>query len=129
VARIHRGITLMMAVGAGLLALLAAAIIVKKGPDIVGFVLAAVCALIAFGFWKDWRWLCRTVAGLLLLGALVMPLGVFSPFSAGDYAAAGREPPSTAGTLAWLIPAEIALLLLAFTLDWRPNVKPAPKPG
>ena len=59
----------------------------------------------------------RLIAACLLLVAIILPAGLFSPFTAGDYLAAGETPPTIAETLMWLLPLEIVLLALVFVID------------
>ncbi len=63
------------------------------------------------------RFVRRLVAAFLLFGAIMVPLGVFSPFTAGDYLAMGESPPTVSETLVWLLPLEIVLLLLVYLID------------
>jgi hypothetical protein len=61
----------------------------------------------------------RLTALVLLLSALVLPIGIFNPFTAGDYLTAGKAPPSIAITLMWLIPVEVVLLITAYVIDQK----------
>ena len=61
----------------------------------------------------------RTIAFIILMIALILPIGVFSPFTAGEQILAGGAPPSIAGTLIWLIPLEIFLLAVIYLIDPR----------
>lgn len=60
------------------------------------------------------RYARRVAAAFSLLGAIIIPIGVFNPFAAMDYPG---EPPTVMSTLAWTIPVVAVLLLLAWLLD------------
>jgi len=76
---------------------------------------AAVLGL-AIGLVRRSRWALRALACLFLFAAIILP-GVFSPFAASDYLAAGREPPAVSAILAWFVPVELLLLTMAFVVD------------
>jgi hypothetical protein len=72
---------------------------------------------ISFAIYKQIKWALRLSAGGCLLLAIVLPVGVFSLFSVGDYMAAGQEVPTVTKTLFWLIPIEALLLGIALLID------------
>jgi len=72
---------------------------------------------LAFAIYRQYRWALRLVAAICLLVAIVLPIGIFNPFTAGDYIAAGKEPPSITFTLLWLIPLEVLLFAIVFIID------------
>ena len=81
-----------------------------------------VCVLLlglAFAIFRQYRWALRLAAAICLLVVVFLPIGLFNPFTAGDYMAAGKEPPSIAQTLLWLIPLEALLLAIVFIIDPR----------
>ena len=59
----------------------------------------------------------RLLAGGVLLFVIILPAGVFSPFTAGDYSAMGESPPTISETLTWLLPLEILLLYAVYLID------------
>ncbi|MCB2184514.1 MAG: hypothetical protein KQH63_21025 [Desulfobulbaceae bacterium] len=59
----------------------------------------------------------KITAAAVLFTAIILPVGIFSPFTVSDYMAAGAQPPSIGKTLLWLIPLEVLLLGLVFLLD------------
>ena len=70
------------------------------------------------------RFVRRLVAAFILFGAIMVPIGVFSPFTAGDYLAMGVSPPTISETLIWLLPLEIVLLLLVYLIDPKKTKTP-----
>ncbi len=88
------------------------------GESLTIAVVSAGLALgLALGLIRHSRWALRTLAAMFLLAAIILPAGIFSPFTAGDYLAARREPPTVSTTLEWLVPVEVVLLLIAFVVD------------
>ncbi|MDQ5985930.1 MAG: hypothetical protein CSYNP_01648 [Syntrophus sp. SKADARSKE-3] len=83
------------------------------------FVFVIALLVLAFGLVRRFRWAMRLTALLLLFSALLLPVGVFNPFTAGDYMTAGKVPPSIAMTLLWMIPLEVLLLITAYVLDQK----------
>jgi hypothetical protein len=73
--------------------------------------------VISFGLFRKHRWALRGVAFIFLMIAIILPAGLFNPFTAGDYFAAGMEPPAISQTLIWLIPVEIFLLTVIYVID------------
>jgi hypothetical protein len=71
------------------------------------------------GLFKQHHWAFWTTIIVFLLYALILPVGLFNPFAAGDYLLAGQEPPTIGETLLWLIPLEALLLLEICILDPR----------
>lgn len=59
----------------------------------------------------------QLVALVILLMAIVLPVGVFAPFTAGDYLAMGESPPTVGETLMWFLPVEMALLFAVYLID------------
>jgi len=86
-------------------------------------VMMIITGSIAFGLMKQQRWAVRACTALLVLIAVILPVGLFSPFRAGDMMAAGIEPPSVLQTLAWLVPVEVIMLAIMYVLDLK--IKPA----
>ena len=82
---------------------------------------------LAFGLVQQFRWALRTTAALFLLIVIVLPVGLFDPFTAGDYMAAGKEPSSVTTRLFWLIPLEAFLLTIVYILDPTGKTKKAHK--
>jgi hypothetical protein len=82
-----------------------------------GSLIAVVAAVIAIGALFDRPVALRCLAGICLLLAFILPLGFFNPFSAGDYYAEGREPPTVFSTLVWMVPTVLLLLFTAFLID------------
>lgn len=74
---------------------------------------------LAFGLLRQFRWALRIAATVFLLIAMVLPFGLFDPFMAADYMAAGKEPLSVTTRLFWLIPLEAFLLTIVHILDPR----------
>lgn len=74
---------------------------------------------LAFAIFRQYRWALRLTAAICLLVAVILPIGVFNPFTAGDYIAVGKAPPSVVQTLLWLIPFEALLLAIVFIIDPR----------
>jgi hypothetical protein len=93
--------------------------VTQGGDRVLTFVFVLVLLVLAFGLMRRFRWAMRLTALVLLLSALVLPIGVFNPFTAGDYLTAGKAPPSIAITLMWLFPVEVILLITAFVLDQK----------
>jgi len=67
----------------------------------------------AFAILKQYRWALYLTSAIVLLCAIVLPVGVLGPFTAGDYILAGKTPPSMMQTLGWLIPIEVLLLAVS----------------
>lgn len=87
-----------------------------------GSMLSAAAAVVtltvfAIGLLRLQRWALRTAAAAFLLAAVILPVGIFSPFIAGDVMLTGNDPPTIGMTLAWLIPVESLLLGVVFLLD------------
>ncbi len=80
-------------------------------------ILVSLVLGLAYGIIRQHRWALRTAAGVAVLTAMILPVGLFNPFTAGDYIAAGLEPPSVGQTLLWFIPLEVLLLGIAYMLD------------
>jgi hypothetical protein len=82
-----------------------------------GLIAALVLIAIAIGVLLDRRLALRCAAAGCVLMAFILPIGIFNPFAAGDYLAQGREPPGVSTTLIWLVPIELALLLVTWIID------------
>jgi hypothetical protein len=88
----------------------------------LGSLMPGILALgFAYAIIKQYRWALRLTAAILLVAAVILPVGVLNPFTAGDYLAAGKEAPLVIETLLWLIPFEILLLVIVFLID--PGIK------
>jgi hypothetical protein len=83
------------------------------------FIVGALLLGLAFAIFQRYSWALRLAAAICLLVAIFLPAGLFNPFTAGDYMAAGKEPPSVVQTLLWLIPLEALLLAVVFIVDPR----------
>ncbi len=82
--------------------------------------IVALCIIwLSFGLFRQHRWALWVTMAFLLFLALLLPIGIFNPFTAGDYLAAGKEPPAIGETLLWLIPLEILFLATVYILDPR----------
>ena len=99
------------------------------GWSLIGMGFMALFASMAYGLWRQHRFALRGTAALSLLVAILLPLGTFSIFSAGDYWAAGKEPPTILASLIWLVPTEILLLLGAYILDFQQPTEMGIDPG
>lgn len=80
-------------------------------------ILSTLFFLISYGLIRQNRLALRGVAFIFLMLAITLPVGLFNPFTAGDYFAAGNEPPSVSQTLIWLVPVEIFLLSIIYIID------------
>ena len=89
----------------------------SNGSMIITLAIAVFFFILSYGLFKAHRWVLRSSAFMFLMSALVLPIGIFNPFTAGDYLAAGKQPPDVKYTLLWLIPVEILLLAVAYMLD------------
>lgn len=69
------------------------------------------------GLVLDRRWARRGTAALALFLAVLLPIAVFNPYTAGDLLAQGRTPGAVSQTLVWMLPLEVALVLAAWLLD------------
>ena len=72
------------------------------------------------------HWIRRLVAFVILLFAIILPIGLLNPFTAGDYVASGETPPGVLDTLVWLIPLEALILFAVYLIDPKKTNK---KPG
>jgi hypothetical protein len=78
--------------------------------------------LLAAGVFIRSRLAQRALVVFLLIAAVVLPIGVFNPFTAGDYLVAGKQPPTINETLIWLVPVEALLIAIIYFLDPRKSV-------
>lgn len=74
---------------------------------------------LSYGLFKQHHWALWTTIIIFLLYALILPVGLFNPFTAGDYLLASKEPPTIGETLLWLIPLEVLLISAICILDPR----------
>ena len=72
------------------------------------------------------HWIRRLAAFVILLFAIILPVGILNPFTAGDYLAMGETPPTVTDTLVWLIPVEAIILFAVYLIDPKKTDK---KPG
>jgi hypothetical protein len=93
----------------------------QKAGSLGSLVLATLVLGFAYAIIKQYRWALRLTAAILLVAAVILPVGVLNPFTAGDYLAAGKEAPLVTETLLWLVPLEILLLVIVFLID--PGIK------
>lgn len=128
--RVHRPVTigcaLMFSVAAVRIIWVAA---VQDRNIFTPVILSLLMFGLAFGLLRQFRWAFRTTAAVVLLNVIVLPAGLFNPFTAGDYVAAGKNPPSVITTLFWLIPLEAFLLTILFILDPRGKTRKVHKLG
>ena len=89
----------------------------QKAGSLGSLVLGTLALGLAYAIIKQYRWALRLTAAILLVAAVILPVGVLNPFASGDYLAAGKEAPLVTETLLWLIPFEILLLVIAFMID------------
>jgi hypothetical protein len=89
----------------------------QKEGMLLSLALASLLSGLAYGIIKQYRWALRLAAGILLAVVVFLPVGLFNPFSAGDYLVAGKQPIPVAETLLWLVPVEILLLAIVFLID------------
>jgi len=82
-------------------------------------IFGALFFCLAFAVYRQYRWALGLIAGILLLVAVLMPVGVFNPYRVGDYMVAGQQMPSVAKTLLWFIPLETLLIAAVFVIDPR----------
>ena len=73
------------------------------------------------------RLLLGTIKFIILIIAMVLPVGAFSPFNAGEQILAGGEIPSVGETLLWLIPLEAILLATVYLLSPGNSKKSKPE--
>lgn len=90
---------------------------------ITASIIILFCLILAFGLFRQIAWAMRTAALIFVLAAIILPVGVFNPFTAGDNLLAGEGLVSIMSTLLWLVPLEFFLLGVAYALDIRGNDK------
>ena len=90
---------------------------VGRGPDVIALGIAVLLVLLAFQLFRCIRSVMRGFSSCLILIAVVLPVGIFNPFLAGDMMAAGQPPPTGSEILMWLVPTEIFLLVTAHFLS------------
>jgi len=95
----------------------------QDGNILTTVIFAPLMLGLAFGLLRQFRWALRTTAALFLLIVILLPGGLFNPFTAGDYIASGKNPPTVTTTLFWLIPLEAFLLTIVYILDPRGKTK------
>jgi hypothetical protein len=89
-----------------------------------GLVLVSVAASLGVGMLMNRPFALRGGALICVLLALALPIGLFSPFSVGDYLAEGHQPPSVTANLLWMVPLILLLLLTAYIVDPRDSRAP-----
>jgi len=89
----------------------------SEGSIVPASIVAASLLILAYGLFRQYRWALRISAYAFLVIAIILPGGIFNPFTAGDYMAAGKPPPDVKHTLLWLVPVEALLLAAAFILS------------
>jgi len=89
----------------------------QKAGSLGSLMLGTLVLGFAYAIIKQYRWALRLTAAMLLVAAVILPVGVLNPFAAGDYLVAGKEAPLVTETLLWLIPLEILLLVIVFLID------------
>jgi hypothetical protein len=114
----------IVVIGCSFLFLIAAVRIIWVGivndRDILAMAVPLIVTLcLSFGLFQQYRWALRATGVVFLLCAVLLPVGIFNPFTAGDYLTAGKELPSVGRTLLWLIPVEIFLLASVYIIDPR----------
>jgi hypothetical protein len=97
--------------------------IVNNRGVLGGAIVLIITLMISYGLFKQYIWALWFTVVLFLLLAVILPVGIFNPFTAGDYFAAGKEPPTIGRTLLWLIPMEALLLSAIYLLDPRTIAK------
>ena len=85
--------------------------------DIGHLALGILFSVLSVGIYVNNRWALRLASATFLLVAIVLPIGAFSPFTAGDFLASGKETPSITKTLLWLVPSEALLLFIVAVID------------
>lgn len=93
------------------------AIVAHERMDTLALIGHGALLLFAAGIAARWNVALRVAAALLLVGALLLPLGVWNPFAAID----GIELSPLSATLVWFIPVELCMLLSAWVLDLDPR--------
>jgi hypothetical protein len=86
---------------------------------VINLVFGALVLGLAFPIFRQYHWALRFTAAICLLVAIFLPIGLFNPFTAGDYMVSGKEPTSVVQTLLWLIPLEALLLSIVLIIDPR----------
>ena len=93
----------------------------QKAGFLASLVFGTLALGLAYAIIKQYRWALRLISAILLVAAVILPVGVLNPYVAGDYLAAGKEAPLVTETLLWLVPLEILLLVIVFLID--PGIK------
>ncbi len=89
----------------------------QKAGSMGSLMLGTLALGFAYAIIKQYRWALRLTAAILLVAAVILPVGVLNPFTSGDYLVAGKEAPLVTETLLWLVPLEILLLVIVFLID------------
>lgn len=108
-----------------LLFLLAACLLLKlnfgRHRDLFGTTVLIVALLgVSLGLYRRQRIVLRLASAVFLLVALVLPVGMFNPFTAGDKLTNGMVVAAVAvtpRTLAWIVLLEGVLLALAWCVN------------
>jgi hypothetical protein len=101
----------------GLWALINLIFAIGEKLDIGHLTVGILFSFLSIGIYLQNRWALRLASVIFLLIAIILPIGVFNPFTAGDYLAAGMEIPSITATLLWLVPIEALLLFIVVVID------------
>ena len=72
--------------------------------------LAFLFAVISYGMLRMTSWARGMTVVYLWLLVFVLIVGIINPYMAGDWMSAGLKPPSVATLLAYIIPAEAAIV-------------------
>jgi len=72
--------------------------------------LAFLFAVISYGMLRMTSWARGMTVVFLWLLVFVLIVGIINPYMAGDWMSAGIKPPSVATLLAYIIPAEAAII-------------------
>ena len=93
----------------------------SNGNIIVAVTVSVILFILTYGLLNDHRWASRGSALIFIMTAIILPAGIFNPFTAADNMVAGEQPPTVQHTLLWLIPVEVLLLTIAFIIDPKRN--------
>jgi hypothetical protein len=100
--------------------------IAAQPPGYGGMLGAGLLLVFAYAVFRGFRWALRLAAGVLLLVAVILPVGLINPFMATEQMAAGFQSSSLAITLLWLIPLEAILLAAIWFID-PPKIRKEPE--
>lgn len=91
--------------------------IYSSGSWIAASIVTFILLVLVYGLFRQLPWALRSTAYVFILFAIILPIGILNPFTAGDYLAAGKNPPDVKLTLLWLIPLEVLFVASAYILD------------